>query len=340
MRRRIVNRTLRKRFARLASLSVALSIVLSGCIAGLDPAGRADPADQGGDDWPEPTSGSISGGAASIVTVSFHRRNNSDMHVEFRADFPHTPRNLSFTTFTSTRYRCDAPDDPGFTALDERYPPARDWSVVVDKGPVDVSHHQQVPMPTTVAAAYQGGGLAWYGWETAEVDDGFFAGYDGSGPLIAHDTFILGADPPPGMTWTLNWTGTNVEVESWEGRTFAYDQADFRSDDQIQAGPAGRTVDGRLDRRLGVPGDRLWLGMAADRFGGTDETQEPGTLHYEGPNGIEGTVDYFEHELYESAAGLWSFEIPETTEPIGRKPNVYGASWPWVSLCDKPGYQP
>lgn len=334
-----MKRTPRHGPARRASLALALSIVLAGCLAGLE-AGDTGPTLDQGPGLPEPTSGNMSGGAANIVTFSFHWRNASDLHVEFRVDFPHTPRNLSFGAMTSTRYRCDAPEDASFTTSHRRYREARDWRIVVDKGPVNVSRRQQVPMPTTAEAVYKDGGLAWYRWETVDDPPGsIFAGYNGSGPFIAHQTFVLGADPPPNMTWTLNWTGTNVEVATWQNRTFAFDQADFRSDDQIQVGPAGRTVDGRLDARLGRPGERLWLSMLAERFGGIYETQEPGTLRYEGPDGISGTVDYYEAELYESATGSWSFEIPETTEPIGRQPIVYGASWPWVSLCDDPGYR-
>lgn len=323
---------------RWLSCAVASLVILGGCIGGLD-AGTPGKASEGRTDLPEPTSGAVSGEFATIVAVSHLRRNVSDAHVEFTATFPETPRNLSFWTRTGSDYRCDSPEDASFASLTARYRDARRWSVVVDKGPVDVSRHQRFDAPPAVEDAIKFGDPVQYHWETVPPEGDFFARFNGTGPLVSHDIFILGADAAPGMTWTVDWTNTTVEVESWQARTFAYDQADFASDDQIQAGLAGHTVKGQLQRDIGRSGDHLWLGLAPRRLGATYEASEPGTLHYEGPGGINGTTEDTKQAMYDSATGSWTFGIEESTEPIGRQPIVYGASWPWSTLCDEPGFR-
>lgn len=331
------------RSTRLPACILAVAVVLAGCVAGLD-ADSGGASDRTTPDLPGPSEGSTSGGFATIVAVSWHRPEASEMHVEFTAEIPEPPDNLTFATDAMTTYRCDRPTDQTRTAFTMRFRDAQDWPVVVRNGPVDISRRRTVDPPPAVDAVVHRGWPSRFHWETVPVDDEYFSKFEGKGPLIQHSVFMLGSGAAPGMEWTLNWTGTDVKVESWQDRTFAYDQAGFAGPEQLQIGPAGWTGGGRMTVDFNEPGDRpddwMWLGLAPRELGGTEDTSEPGTLRYRRPNGSEGEVETgFEQMWVETSTGAWDFQIEESAEPTGRTPIVYGASWPRVSLCDEPGYR-
>lgn len=318
--------------------------MLAGCVGGL---GTGDDRGQGEttSDTLESTSGSVTGGYATVVAVSFRRDNTSDLMVEFTASLPDPPGNLTFATQAWLTYRCDRPEDGSRTAFTTSYRDSGDWPLKMMMGPVDVSRRRTIDPPPAVDAVYHRGWPSRFHWETVPVDEDYHEGFEGDAPLVQHSVFMLGSGAAPGMEWTLNWTGTDVKVESWQDRTFAYDQADFAGPEQVQIGPAGWTRGGQMTVDFNEPGDppddRMWLGLAPRELGITDDTSEPGTLHYKRPDGSGGEVETgFEDLWVETSTGTWDFRIQGSTEPTGRKPVVYGASWPRVSLCDDPGYRP